>query len=106
MNILAASRVMLLVLLSGTLSFAQTSKKLFEELREAGGVHPLAQFVCFPDAGHDQDKTFILIAFSKDFASTLRAKKKPVPEEFLVAEKAPEKDRFLLQWQRRAHVVS
>ncbi len=94
----AASRVTLLVILSGTLSFAQTSKRLFEELRDAGGVHPLAQFVCFPDAGHDQDTTFVLIAFSNDFASTLRAKKQPVSEEFLAAEKAPEKDRFLLEW--------
>jgi hypothetical protein len=93
-----AFRVTLLLLLSGTLSFAQTSKKLFEELREAGGVHPLAEFVCFPEPGHDQDKTFVLIAFSKDFASTLRSKGKPVPEEFLEAEKASEKDRVLLQW--------
>src|SRR5439155_744117 len=98
MNIYAAFRVTLLLLLSGTLSFAQTSKKSFEELREAGGVHPLAEFVCFPDAGHDQDKTFVLIAFSNDFASTLRRKRKPAPEEFLEAEKASEKERFLLQW--------
>ncbi len=98
MSIYSAPRVMLFLLLSGTLSFAQSSKKLFEEVRDAGGVHPLAEFVCFPDAGHDQDKTFVLIAFSKDFASTLRAKKKPVTEEFLEAEKAPEKDRILLQW--------
>jgi hypothetical protein len=97
-SIYTVFRVTLLVLLSGTLSFAQTSKKLFEELYQAGGVHPLAEFVCFPEAGHDQDKTFVLIAFSNDFASTLRAKKKPVPQEFLEAEKAPEKGRFLIQW--------
>ena len=94
MSIHSAPRVMLFLLLSGTLSFAQSSKKLFEELRDAGGVHPLAQFVCFPDAGHDQDKTFVLIAFSKDFASTLRAKKKPVPEEFLEAERLPKRTVF------------
>jgi hypothetical protein len=94
----------LLFLLIGTPLFAQTSKQLFEELRDAGGVHPLAQLVCFPAAGQDQDTTFILIAFSTDFAATLRAKGKPVPKEFLDAEKAPEKDRVILQWvfsQRR-----
>ena len=87
-----------ILLLAASPAVAQSSKQLFEELRDAGGVHPLAQLVCFPAAGQDQDPTFILVAFSKDFASTLRAKGKPVPKEFLDAEKTSEKDRFILQW--------
>ena len=66
-----------------------------------GGVHPFAQLVCFPATGQGQDRTFILVAFSKDIASTLRAKGKPVPKDLLDAERAPEKDRFLLQWPFR-----
>lgn len=75
-----------------------TDKELFVELRDAGGVHPLAQLVCFPAAEQKLDTTFTLVGFSKDFASSLRAKGKPVPKEFLDAEKGSEKDRFILQW--------
>jgi hypothetical protein len=89
---------MLALVCSGKIAVAQTQKEFFTELRDAGGVHPFAQLVCFPAAGQGQDTTFSLVAFSKDIASTLRAKGKPVPTEFLDAEKAPEKDRFLLQW--------
>ena len=88
----------LLALMSGNLAFAQTAKEFFVELRSAGGVHPLAQLVCFPAAGQDLDTTFTLVAFSKDFAGTLRKKGELIPKEFLDAENAPEKDRFLLQW--------
>ena len=88
----------LLALISGNLAVAQMATEFFAELRSAGGVHPLAQLVCFPAAGQDLDTTFTLVAFSKDFARTLRRKGKPVPKEFLGAENDPEKDRFLLQW--------
>jgi hypothetical protein len=87
--------------IAGTPFAAQSSKQLFEELRDAGGVHPLAQLVCFPAAGQNLDTTFVLVAFSKDLASTLRAQGKPVPKEFLDAATAPEKDRFLLEWSFR-----
>jgi hypothetical protein len=76
-----------------------------EPPRDAGGVHPLAQLVCFPATGQGQDTTFTLVAFSKDMASTLRAKGEPVPGEFVDAEKAPEKDRFLMQWAFRNGVA-
>ena len=89
---------MLVALVSGNLVVAQTAQEFFAELRTAGGVHPLAQLVCFPAAGQDLDTTFTLVAFSKDFAGTLRRKGKPVPKEFLDAENSPEKDRLLLQW--------
>lgn len=81
-----------------TVKAAATAKELFEELREAGGFNQLAEAVCYPGPGHDQGNMFILVAFSNHFATTLRAKRKPVPEEFLEAEKAPEKDRILLEW--------
>lgn len=44
------------------------------------------------------DTTFTLVAFSKDFAGTLRKKGKPIAKEFLDAENDPEKNRFLLLW--------
>ena len=88
----------LLALVSGSLAAAQTAKEFFVELRSAGGVHPLAQLVCFPAVGQDLDTTFTLVAFSKDFAGTLRKKGKPIAREFLDAESDPEKNRFLLQW--------
>jgi hypothetical protein len=77
---------------------AHSSTELFSELREAGGVHPLAQLVCFPEVGQSQDTTFVLVAFSKDLASTLSAKGQPVAKEFTDAASAPEKDRFIMQW--------
>lgn len=82
----------------GQFALAETASELFNELRSAGGVHPLAQLVCFPAAGQGQDKTFVLVAFSKDLAVTIRRTGTPVPKEFLVAEKAPVADRFLMQW--------
>ncbi len=93
-----SAMLLLALVCSGEPVAAQTAKELYVELRDAGGVHLLAQLVCFPAAGQDLDTTFTLVAFSKDFASTLRAKGKPVPKEFLDAEKAPENDRFLLRW--------
>lgn len=90
-----------LCLASANLVVAQTSKNLFEELRDAGGIHPLAQLVCFPAAGQDLDTTFTLIAFSTDFAATLRKKAQPIPQEFLDAVNDSEKDRFMLQWTFR-----
>jgi len=98
MKIRLAATVAMAMLLSGAPTSAQTSKDLFDELKAAGGVHPLAQLVCFPAVGQNQDKDFDLVAFSTDLASTLRAKGKTVPKEFLDAEKAPEKDRFLFLW--------
>lgn len=93
-----AATLAMAMLLGGAPTFAQTSKDLFDELKAAGGVQPLAQLVCFPAVGQNQDRDFDLVAFSKDLASTLRAKGKIVPKEFLDAEKAPEKDRFLFLW--------
>lgn len=101
MKMLVAGTALLVLLCNGELAAAQTSRQLFTELRDAGGVNPLAQLVCFPAVDQGQDTTFILVAFSKDFASTLRAKGKPVPKEFLDAEKAQEKDRVLLEWAFR-----
>ena len=98
MTLLTRAWLVQFLLLAASPVVAQSSKPLFEELRDAGGVHPLAQLVCFPAAGQDQDTTFILVAFSKEFASTLRAKGEPIPKSFLDAEKASEKDRFILQW--------
>jgi hypothetical protein len=89
---------MLLALASAPLAVAATAKEFFVELRNAGGVHPLAQLVCFPAAGQNLNTTFTLVAFSKDFAGTLRKRGKPVPKEILDAASAPEKDRFILQW--------
>lgn len=76
----------------------QTSKQFFTELRDAGGVTPLAQMVCFPAEGQGEDSTFILVGFTKDFASTLRAKGKEVPKVFLDAETAGENHQALMAW--------
>ena len=92
-------------LLAAGSAFGQSSKKFFKELRDAGGVHPFAELVCFPAGGQGLDSTFFLAAFSKNVASTLRAKGREVPQEFIEAEKAPEKDRFLLQWAFRDGVA-
>src|SRR5712691_1958390 len=68
-----SAMLLLALVCSGEPVAAQTAKELYVELRDAGGVHLLAQLVCFPAAGQDLDTTFTLVAFSKDFASTLRA---------------------------------
>ena len=82
----------------GQPAVAQSQREFFNELRNAGGFNPLGQFACFPAIGQGQDTTFTVIAFSKDFSSTLRKKGQPVPKEFLEAETSPEKDRILMQW--------
>jgi hypothetical protein len=89
---------LLLASILGRNAEAQTSREFFEELRGAGGLHPLAQLACFPAPGQELDTTFTLVAFSKDLGATLRKKGKPVPKEFLAAEGQAEKDRFLMQW--------
>lgn len=86
------------LLLGASSAFGQTSEELFRGLHDAGRVHPFAELVCFPAVGQGLDTTFYLVAFSQDVASTLRAKDKSVPREFIDAENAPEKDRYLLQW--------
>lgn len=74
-----------------------TAEKLFEELRVTGGYNHGAEAVCYPSS-EDQNNVFILVAFSNHIASTMSAKGERVPEAFLEAEKAPESERFLLQW--------
>ena len=92
--------VLLLVTVMGIASAAppQTSQQFFVQLRSSGGVTPLAQLVCFPDPGQDQDATFTLVAFTKDMASTERAKGLRVDKVFITAETAPENSRAILEW--------
>ena len=90
--------VLAVFLLGAGSALGQTSQELFGALRNSGGVHPFAELVCFPAVGQGLDTTFYLGAFSQDVAATLRARGKSVPKEFIDAEKAPEKDRYLLQW--------
>lgn len=90
---------------NGTPAAAQAQRQLFDELRDAGGFNLLAQLVCFPNNNQDQDSVFYIVAFSKDFASTLRKKAKPIPKEALEAERSAEKDHFLMQWIYRNGVV-
>lgn len=90
--------VLAVFLLGAGSASGQTSQEFFGALRDSGGVHPFAELVCFPAVGQGLDTTFSLVAFSQDVAATLRARGKSVPKEFIDAEKAPEKDRYLLQW--------
>src|SRR4051812_31490665 len=96
MRFLCVMIALALLSLSGSAS-AQTSKDLFAELKAAGGIHPLANLVCYPTPGQDgQEGVFELVGFSASFADSVRRQGKPVPKEFLGAEKDAEKDRFIL----------
>jgi len=75
-TLLTGAMALTILLADRRLANAQTSRELFKELPDAGGVHPLAQLVCFPGAGQNQDSSFLLVGFNKDFASSLRAKGK------------------------------
>ncbi len=90
----------LLFAIMGSASAAppQTSQQFFVQLRSSGGVTPLAQLVCFPDPGQGADATFVLVAFTKDMASTERAKGMHLDSVFVTAETAPENLRGIFEW--------
>jgi len=87
------------VLLTATSGRAQSSRQYYEELREANGLNPLATLVCFPSKD-EGDGLFAVVAFSRDFASTLRARHLPVPKEFEGLGK-PGAEEFIFQWAYR-----
>ena len=75
---------------------AESAREYYEELRDANGFNDLATLACFPS--DDKDKTlFMVVAFSRDFASALRARQKPVSNEFAELEKPGAKE-FLFTW--------
>ena len=98
-RIQAFATVLLIAIMdSASAAPPQTSQQFFVQLSSSGGVTPLAQLVCFPDTGQGADATFVLVAFTKDMASTERAKGMHLDNVFVTAETAPENLRGVFEW--------